>query len=387
MPIDLEHSTKLDKPEDLKSHNMITRIYKPFRPLVYLGCALAMFSCSGDKPVQQEVIRPVVYQKVLPGGGETSRVFTGTAKSGTETSLSFKVNGNIRRLNVKVGQEVNANSLIATLDDSDYKLQYEQNDAAVKNADAQEKNAKSSFERVRSLYENGNTALSDYETAKAQYESAKANESSVKKTRKLAKAQLSYCMLYSPVKGKIATVDAEVNENIQTGQQIVMINSEGDLEVNLGVPESFISKINVQDAVEVEFTALTGKKFNAVVSEVSFAINRKTSTYPIVIKLEDNSSEIRPGMAANVTFKFASESESDQLIVSAKAVGEDQEGNFVFVLAPEEDFYKVERRSVNIGLLTSAGFEIASGLEQGELIATAGLQTLLDGMKVKLFEN
>lgn len=348
---------------------------------------IGLFSCKGEQQAQKEIIRPVQYEKVVPGGGVKTRVFNGTAKSGTETRLSFKVNGNISQLNVKVGEEVSANSLIATLDDADFKLQYEQSDAAVKNADAQEKNAKSTFERIRSLYENGNASLSEYQTAKAQFESAKAYESSAKKARKLSKAQLSYCNLFSPVKGKIATVDAEVNENIKAGQQIVLINSAGDLEVNLGVPESFISKIAVQDEVTVKFSAIPGKQYKAVVSEVSFAINRQSATYPVVIKLVGDARDVRPGMAANVNFQFSGNNDEDRLILPAKAVGEDQEGNFVFVLEQNEEHYLAKRRSVQVGNLTIDGFEILDGLEEGEFVATAGLQTLLDGMKVRLFDN
>ncbi len=323
------------------------------------------------------------------GGGVQTRTFSGTAKSGTETKLSFKVSGNIQSLNVKVGQEVSRNNLIATLDDSDLQLQYEQNDAAVKNAGAQEKQAKSNYERVRSLYENGSTSLSDYESAKASYESARANESSAKKSRKLAKAQLGYTRLYAPVGGKIATVDAEVNENVSSGQQIVMLSSEGDLEVNLGLPESYISNVNVLDKVDVVFSSLTDETFKGVVSEVSFAISSQTSTYPVVVKIEGDTRSIRPGMAASVTFKIntASVTQPDLLIVPGQAVGEDEIGNFVFTLEANDDHYLAKRRSVNIGQLTSNGFEIVDGLEEGELVATAGLQTLLDGMKVKLFEN
>ena len=275
------------------------------------------------------------------------------------------------------------------LDDSDLQLQYEQSDAAVKNADALEKQAKSAYERVRALYENGSTSISEFESAKANYESAKASESSQKKQRKLAKAQLEYTRLFSPLRGKIATVDAEVNENVQAGQQIVMLSSEGDLEVIMGLPESFISNVNVQDQVEVSFSALNGQTFNGVVSEVSFAISSETSTYPVIVKVDDDNEVIRPGMAATVTFKIntASASEPDLLMVPGQAVGEDEDGNFVFTLEINEDHYLAKRRSVSVGQLTSNGFEIVDGLVEGELVATAGLQTLLDGMKVKLYEN
>lgn len=365
--------------------NITPKLY--FSQFTLLVLVAFYCGCSGKKEEKKEILRPVQYEKVVPGGGAKQRVFSGTAKSGTETKLSFKVNGNIERLIVKVGEHVNAGGLIATLDNSDLQLQYEQQDAAVKNADAQEKQAKSNFGRVRSLYENGNAALSEYESAKAQFESAKANESSAKKARKLAEAQLSYAKLRAPVKGKVATVNAEINENVQAGEQIVMLSSEGDLEVNLGVPESFISRINVLDKVKVEFSSNRGQQYTGVVSEVSFSINDETSTYPVVVKLDGNTSDIRPGMAANVTFDFASENQSELLIVLAKAIGEDQEGNFAFVLEQENDYYLAKRRTLKIGQLTPQGFEILEGLEEGEVIATAGLQTLLDGMKVKLFDN
>lgn len=351
--------------------------------------AAFLVGCGSKKETPKEVIRPVMYQKVVPGGAVQKRSFTGTAVSGTETSLSFRVSGNIQSLRVNVGQEVFKNTLIATLDDADLELQYEQADAAVKNADAQEEQAKSNFERVRTLYENGNLSLSDYESAKATYESARANESSAKKARKLARAQLEYAKLYSPVNGKVATVDAEVNENVSAGQQIVLISSESDLKVNLGLPESFISTVNVQDKVEVTFSALADQSYVGIISEVSFSISSQTSTYPVVVKLEGDTRSIRPGMAASATFNINTESISnpDLLLVPSQAVGEDETGNFVFALESADDHYLATRRSVTVGQLTSGGFEILDGLKEGELVATAGLQTILDSMKVRLFEN
>jgi len=324
-----------------------------------------------------------------PGWGIQQRTFSGTAISGTETRLSFKVSGNIQALRVKDGEEVRKNQLLATLDDADYQLEYERSDASVKNADAVEKQSKSNYERVRSLYENGSTSLSDFENAKASFESAKANESSAKKARKLARAQLDYCKLYAPIQGTISSLSAEVNENVNAGQTILVLSSEGDLEVNLGLPESYITNVNVQDQVEVTFSALSGEVYQGVVSEVSFSINSQTSTYPVVVKLVGNPESVRPGMAATVTFSIntSKPGQPDLLKVPGQAVGEDEEGNFVFVLETSEEHYLIKRRAVTVGQLTADGFEIVDGLDEGELIATAGLQTLLEGMKVRLFEN
>lgn len=351
--------------------------------------ALVLFSCGGKKESKKEIIRPVAYERVGLGGGEQQRTFSGTAKSGTETRMSFKVSGNIEKLMVKDGDEVKKNQLLVTVDDSDYLLQYQQADAAVKNATAVAKQAKSNFERIRSLYENGSTSLSDYENSRANYESAEASVNSAVQARSLARSQINYCKLYAPIDGAISSLSVEVNENVSAGQTVMILSSEGDLEVSLGLPESFITNVNVQDQVAISFSALPGETFEGIVSEVSYSINNQTSTYPVAVKLTGDTESVRPGMAASVTFNInrSKPNEPNLLKVPATAVGEDEEGNFVFVLEPSEEHYVVKRRSVSVGELSTNGFEITEGLEKGELIATAGLQTLLEDMKVRLYDN
>jgi len=346
--------------------------------------AIGIIGCSKPKPIP-ESISPVRYDKVKPAGAYRERSFTGTAKAGTEIRMSFKVSGTVDRFDLNVGQSIKKDQIIASLDNSDYVLEYDKADAAVRNADVQERNTESNFDRMRKLYENGNTSLNEYEAAKAQFESSQANKSASMKARKLAKSQLDYTRLFAPVSGVIATVDIEKNENVQVGQQVVMIQSEGDLEVLVGVPESFISRIKVHDKVEVTFSSIAGSVYPGIVSEVSFTINPETSTYPVTVQLLEESTAVRPGMAANINFKFANEDGQDIILVSPNAVGEDQNGNFVFVLEPlTGEFFSARKRYVELGKLKTNGFEIKNGLLGNELIATAGLQTLLDSMKVKL---
>ena len=75
-------------------------------------------------------------------------------------------------------------------------------------------------------------------------------------------------------------------------------------------------------------------------------------------------------------------------MVPAHAVGEDQNGRFVFLIDDSStENITVEKNYVEIGELTSEGFEILSGLSIGNKIATAGLQTLLNGQKVTLYSG
>ena len=90
-------------------------------------------------------------------------------------------------------------------------------------------------------------------------------------------------------------------------------------------------------------------------------------------------------MAANVKFSFGKISDEDLLIVPVSAVGEDSKGRFVFLVEPESDkIGLIRKQHIKIGELTNEGFVVIEGLSAGQEVATAGLQTLLDGQNVKI---
>jgi len=147
-----------------------------------------------------------------------------------------------------------------------------------------------------------------------------------------------------------------------------------------------INRVAVGMEVSIEVSSLN-KNFEGRVFEVSPVVDSNSATYPVKIEIINASEEVKPGMASSVTFDFGSGQETidNSLIVPVKAVGEDGSGNYVFIIESEDGKTgTVKKKVIEIGELTANGFKINSGLQGGEKIATAGLQTLLDGQKVKL---
>ena len=73
------------------------------------------------------------------------------------------------------------------------------------------------------------------------------------------------------------------------------------------------------------------------------------------------------------------------LVVPFVAVGEDRNGNYVFVIEPDSaGTLHANRRAVEVAGATSDGIVIADGLQSGELIATAGVRRLTSGQEVTL---
>jgi RND family efflux transporter MFP subunit len=313
------------------------------------------------------------------------RSFSGTCQPAVEPKLSFKVGGNIARLPVNMGDRVRRGTLIAELDPSDFQLQVEEADAALRRAQAEARNAEASFERIRGLYENGNASRTDFDSARAAAESSRANAESVRKRLELARQQLSYTRLESPVAGAIAEVNAEVNENVSAGDAVVRLAAEGGDEVVVTVPESLIGQIRHGQDVVVRFDAIPGRTFGGTVTEVGVTTSTTGSAFPVKARLAEQDPMVRLGMAAEVEFRFDAPGEGAHFRVAPHAVSEDRQGRFVLVVEPSGDGRGViRRRGVEVGSLTPAGLEVLAGLEEGDRLVTAGLSQLEDGDIVKL---
>jgi RND family efflux transporter MFP subunit len=347
--------------------------------------AASLLQACGEQEQPEPVIRPVRYQEAYSTGGSRVRSFSGTARASVESRISFKVPGTIRRLAVEVGDTIRAGQIIAELDDEDYRLQVQRAEAGLSQARAQARNAEADYARARQLYENANLSRSELDAARTASESAASSVNAYERELELARLQLSYTRLAAPVAGAVASVNVEVNENVQTGQTVVLLTSGSNLEVEVGVPGVLITGIAEGDEVRTSFDALPGREFPGIVTEVGVAATGAGMTFPVTVRLAESETGIRPGMSAEVGFLFESDSQRVVHLVPSAAVGEDREGRFVFVVEPTEaGLGIVRRRAVNVGELTPEGLEILEGLVDGDRIVTAGWSKIEDGLRVRL---
>lgn len=356
------------------------------RYIILMLSIAALYACKGKKEVKEEVLRPVTYQVVGNVDAQKVRTLSGVAKAGDEIELSFRTGGVISQVNVKVGQTVKKGALIARLDNVEANLAYEKSVSALSAATSAKNTSETELERIKGLYERQGVSLSDYQAAKDNYENALAQFESAKRNKSIQQTQQSYGYIYAPSDGLIAKTDGGLNETISGGHVFAVLNAGDQINIEVGLPENLINRVKVGMSTDISLSALD-EKFQGNVIEVSPIVDPNSATYPVKIGITNPESAIKPGMAANVTFNFASNETEDNgaLIIPLKAVGEDGNGNFVFLIESEDDKTGVaKKQTIEVGELTSEGFKVKSGLEEGQKIAVAGLQTLLDGQKVRL---
>jgi RND family efflux transporter MFP subunit len=355
-------------------------------------------ACEKTAPKVEKKIRPVRYGKIMKSGAATTNTFAGTSQSSNVANLSFKVAGSINSFDLKIGDKVKKGQVIARIDATDYTVTYDQSLANLKKAESQinsaqsnEITAKSNYERVEKLYENNSVPLSEYEQAKATYESAQsayeatlAQVTAAQKQSQAANNQVRYAKLVAPFTGIITAVFVAENEIVSPGKPLVTLSAESKPEVAVNVPESIIDQIKRKQKVNISFSAFPDKTFKGTITEVGYA-SGQASTYPVTIQIDKPTAQMRPGMATNVTFSQAAvKANANKLVAPTAAIGQVGKSTYAFVLEKDSANYKVKKTTVEIGDILPDGFVVKSGLKEGQLVATAGLRALLDGMEVKL---
>jgi len=347
--------------------------------------AIGLVGCGEETQESASRLRPVRFI-VVHSGTEAlrDRLFTGTAQSAQESRISFNVGGTVKQLAVTVGDRLRSGQLIAALDPAIYEVEVQRAQASLAQAGAERRNAEAEYQRVRQLYANENASRNELDAALASTESAKANHRALSQSLQLAELNRGYTRLTAASDCSIATVDVEKNENVAAGEQVATLNCGDRWEVEIAVPESLIAAFQMDMTGSIRFDAISGQSFAGVVSEVGIAGGGST-TFPVTLTLTERHSSFRSGLAAEVTFVFAGSTGSESVFfLPPAAVGQDEQGAFVYVLEPgdEPGLAFTRRRAVVVGALSEAGLEITDGLVDGDRVVTAGITAARDGLAV-----
>ena len=352
--------------------------------LLALTAAVVLLGCE-DAQEEPEVIRPVRYVVVEGSDAATQRTYSGVAKAGQESRLSFQVSGQVFSVPINVGEVVEKGQTIARMDPADFALQLQNAQAAAAQARAQERNAKATYERTRALYENQNASRQDLDADRTAYESARAGFESANQQIRLRQRQLGYTHLKAPEPGTLATVDIEVNEYVQAGVLVATLLAGDQIEVSVSVPASIIRSIKKGAEALARFDSLEGRSLKGTVTEVGVSSAAGATTFPVTVRLTEGQDQVRAGMAADVTFVLAAATNGPKYALPTSAVGEDRDGRFVFKVEIGDDgLGVVHRNPVEVGQLLSNGVEINSGVEPGDLVVTAGVSRIYDGLQVRV---
>lgn len=332
--------------------------------------------CGNDKPAAEA---PLVRSEVVRLDGAASLAsYAGEVRGRFESQLAFQVGGKISRRNVDLGSVVAAGDVLLEIDPKDISQTVAVSSAQVYSAQSQLKLAEANLNRYRQLYEQAAVSRAQYDQYQNAYDAAVAAARQASAQYAQSDNQLGYSTLRADAAGVIAAVNVEAGQIVSAGQPVVTLVRDGEREIEIDVPENRLDALRKSADIKVSFWALPGTVLDGQVREVAPMADKVARTYKVRISLTAPPPEIRLGMTATVTVAGAAGGKVAYIPLSAIY----QPGATPGVWVVKDG--AVSLRPVRLGAFGDGKVELASGLEDGDTIVTAGVHKLQEGQKVRL---
>jgi multidrug efflux system membrane fusion protein len=192
---------------------------------------------------------------------------------------------------------------------------------------------------------------------------------------------VDYATLKADKAGIVTSVTGEPGQVVGAGQAIVGLAQSGETEIAVAVPEQDAARLAIGQPAKVSAWAGAPRvSVNGRIREIAGQADPASRTYAVRVAMEQPPHAMRLGMTATVV--LAIEEKAAPMVVPLTALTESNGGTVAFVV---DAVNKVVRKTtVEIGGVGEHGVQIVRGLQIGDMVVSAGVQFLRDGMRVRL---
>jgi RND family efflux transporter MFP subunit len=335
------------------------------------GCGKPAATTSEARPVRTVTVE---------GGAQGETVsLTGQVRAKDEVSLAFRIDGRMIERPVNVGDVLKGGQVVARLDPQNQQNELRSAQANVSSAEAALKQAQLTFGRQQQLLKEGWTPRARFDEAEQALRTAEAQVDSARAQLRISEDRLSYTELVADAPGAVTAVGAEPGEVVRTGQMIVDLAREGGRDAVFDVPEQLIRTGPRDPVVEIALTNDPRVTATGRVREVAPQADPDTRTFQVKVGITNPPQDMQLGSTVTGRIKLSA---PPGVEVPASALTQANEHPAVWVFDPHSQ--TVSLRSVDVLRYDPTSIVVSQGLQTGEIVVTAGVQTLRPGQKVRL---
>lgn len=262
------------------------------------------------------VILFTIFLSLSSNAGEFT--LTGTVVSDGQKMIGSRFMGYVKHVYVKIGDKVQREDDLYEMESAEFDIMKMEADVMLQQARVMVeywrdklKSINTKRANIKRDYRNDNKIelqdMFDLDAQAANLDSMlKASQTLVKeaniRVKKLASIY-SYIKMKAPSDGVVVKKNIKVGDMIMPGMLTIMLVDTEDLEVEVSISESIISKVRRGDKVKVKIPSL-GYKTKGTIKAIIPDVNPMTHKIKMRIDFDRGDQDlILPGMYAKVTFK------------------------------------------------------------------------------------
>lgn len=340
---------------------------------------LVLAGCEDAAPPPAPEIRPVrVVAAERSAGGDVASL-TGTVQAETEVNLAFRIDGRMVERLVNVGDAVRPGQVVARLNRDNEENGLRAARANLVAARGQLREAENNYWRQGQLLREGFTTRVRFDQAAQQLQTIRAAVDAAEAQVSIAETRLGYTELVSDVSGRVTQRGAEPGEVVQPGRMILRIARSEGRDAVFDVPATLKDQAPANPLIEVNITGQPQIRTEGRVREVSPQADPVTGTFQVRVGLAEPPPEMRLGSTVTGSLRLGA---TPGIAIPASALTRAERGPAVWVVDPASE--TVSLRAVELVRHDPGHVVVGQGLQPGELVVTAGVQTLRPGQKVRL---
>jgi len=308
----------------------------------------------------------------------------GSVQAFNSVLVRARVDGTLTEFPVTEGQEVKQGDLIAVIDPRPYQAALDAAMAKKSQDDADFVNSKSDLARYTSLEQKSFASHQQVDTQQALVNHMTATIAGDNAAIEMAKLNLSYCFITSPIQGRIGLRQVDPGNLVHASDAagIVTITQIHPISGLFTVPQDSLPTISV--AMEkgklpvIAFAADDKTQLDqGTLLTPDNAIDSSTGTIKLKATFPNPHNTLWPGQFINARLQLGTE--QNALTVPSVAVQHGPVGLYVYVVGPDQS---VARQPVEVGSDDGALSVIAKGLTEGQQVVTEGQSRLQVGTRV-----
>ncbi len=336
------------------------------------------------QPVQQEVIEYLE--------------FTGTVQAFEEANIQALVAGFLPSMHFTPGTQVKKDDLLFVIDPKEYQAELNASTAELTAARAMQQRAEIEYERAKRVYDQGAGRETDVVKWRGERDVALAAIERAKAKLERARLNLSYTQVSAPISGRVGRNLVDLGNLVGEGEPTLLTKvtrfdpiyvyfnlNERDLLRVMDTYRQAIKEKSVNPEEEVGiplFLGLANEDGYPHEGEYDFAessVDPGTGTMLLrgVFENPGPAPVLVPGLFARLRLPIGKQ--ANALLVTERAIGADQSGNFLLTVGSDN---LVAKKPIRMGQLVDGLRVITEGLQPGERIIVKGLQRARPGARV-----
>lgn len=327
--------------------------------------ATASASPKADEKMKAAEERKLPVEIAIAKKGAISSwiITTATLEPEKQVTVLSETSGVVAKLMVEEGAQVGDGQVLAVLSDS-------QKQVALQKAEIKLQNAKQELQRKQTSYDQKIISQSDYDKAKYDTDLAQSEQ-------KDAQVQVDRLVIRAPFAGVVTERFIQLGQNISNGTQLFTLLDRNPLKARIYLPEKEVFELTKNQTVSLALNAQKNVKFEGTIDQINPAVDTKTGTVKVTVKVEKAPDAVRPGSFVDV--RLVTQRHDNALLIPKKALVEEAGEQYVFLISNN----LAAKRTVRVGFTDDESAEVLSGIKQGESVVVAGQGSLRDGVKTE----